>query len=173
MTKLSKWLPRKKNGKGSDLQKFPNDHPIERMRERMDRMFDDFFRDPFPGFDLDWPRPLSTGSISPSVDIEDKGKELKVSAELPGMDQNDVEVSLTDDALSIRGEKKAEETEEHDGYYVSERSYGSFSRVIPLPVEVESDKVKAKFKKGVLTVRLPKSEKAKANTRKITVHSED
>jgi HSP20 family protein len=173
MTKLRKLLPWKKNENEAAMQEYSGGHPLERMRDQMNRMFDEFFRDPFAGLDLDWPRPLSTGSISPQVDIEDKGKELKVSVELPGMDQEDVEVSLTDDALTIRGEKKTEETKEDDGYYLSERSYGSFHRVIPLPVEIESGKVKAKFKKGVLTIKLPKSENAKEKSRKITVQSEE
>jgi len=95
--------------------------------------------------------------MTPHVDISDKGKELKVSVELPGMDKDDVEVNLDDNALTIRGEKKSEETEEKEGYYMSERSYGAFQRIIPLPVEVDPEKVKAKFKKGVLNIVLPKS----------------
>ncbi len=175
MNKLTKWFPIKRRTNGeSEMQRYWGDtHSLERMRDEMNRMFDNFFRDPFHAFDMDLPGSFMSGSLSPKVDLEDKGKELKVSVELPGMDSDDVDIELVDNALSIRGEKKIEDSEEHDGYYMSERVWGSFQRVIPLPVEVESDKVKAKFKKGVLTVRLPKSRKARENVRKIAVQSEE
>ncbi|MBN2498155.1 MAG: Hsp20/alpha crystallin family protein [Deltaproteobacteria bacterium] len=172
MSKLSKWLPFKKRPAGeTGVQRSWTDHPLERMRDEMNRVFDSFFRDPFSSFEMDWPRPFSTGSLAPNVDIEDKGKDLVVSVELPGMDSDDVEVQLADNALTIKGEKKSEQTEEHDGYYMSERSFGSFQRIVPLPVEVEPDKAEASFKKGVLTVRLPKSDRARETVRKIRIQS--
>jgi len=174
MNKLSKWLPTRKGSNGeSALQRSSGVHPMERMREEMNRMFDSFFRDPFAPLELDWPRSFQSLELSPRVDIEDRKKEIRVSVELPGLEPDDVEVDLADNTLTVKGEKKTEESEERDGYYLSERSYGAFQRVIPLPVEVEPDKVKARFKRGVLTVRLPKSERARENVRKIAVSGED
>jgi HSP20 family protein len=175
MGKLSKWLPNKsRTGRETGISHYMGEtHPVLRMRDEMNKMFDSFFREPMIGFDLDWPRSSLSGGIAPNIDIEDKGQELKVSVELPGIDPDDVDVNLTDNSLTIKGEKKIEETEENEGYYMSERAYGAFQRSIPLPVEVESNRVKANFKKGVLTVLLPKSEKAREKIRKISVHSED
>ena len=85
------------------------------------------------------------------------------------LEQKDVEVTLTDEALTIRGEKQIERKEEKRGYYVSERSYGSIFRTIPLPAGVDSDKAEAMFKNGVLTIRLPQRPEAKAKVKKIEV----
>ncbi|GLS28456.1 Hsp20/alpha crystallin family protein [Mesorhizobium albiziae] len=89
--------------------------------------------------------------------------------ELPGIDQEDVDVSLTDRALTIKGEKKSEREESRKGYHVSERSYGSFYRSIPLPSGVDTDKANAEFKNGVLTVSLPKTREALSRGKKIEV----
>ena len=95
--------------------------------------------------------------------------EIKVSAELPGMDEKDIDVSLTRDTLTIKGEKKEEKEDTGKDYYKMERSYGSFTRSIPLPVEVDTDKVQATFKKGVLEITLPKTAKAIQETKKVPV----
>jgi HSP20 family protein len=127
----------------------------------MDRLFQDFFEvEPFGQ------RVFST---FPEIDVKETEKELKVSAELPGLEEKDVEVLLDADSLTIRGEKRHEEEEKGESYYRSERRYGSFSRVIPLTAEVESDKVEARFKNGVLTVTIPKTEKARADLKKIPI----
>jgi HSP20 family protein len=112
------------------------------------------------------------GAFSPKVDVTENEKEFNISAELPGMDDKDIDVSLQNDMLTIRGEKKEEKEDKGKDYYRMERSYGYFSRTIPLPVEVETDKVDAKFKKGVLTITLPKTAKAVAETKKISVKVE-
>jgi|PlaIllAssembly_1097288.scaffolds.fasta_scaffold04134_3 HSP20 family protein len=135
--------------------------PILSFQKEMDRLFRDFFEvEPFGQ------RLLST---FPEIDVKETEKEMRVSAELPGMEEKDVEVLLDSDSLTIRGEKKHEEEEKGESYYRSERRYGSFCRVIPLTSEVESDKVEAKFKNGVLTVTIPKTEKARADVKKITI----
>jgi HSP20 family protein len=135
--------------------------PVRRGEERslpavqqdMNRWFDDFFGGfgltPFGFFDEAW------DTFSPRVNVVEGDKEIKVSAELPGMDEQDINVSLSHGVLTINGEKK----EEHKGenYYRMERSYGSFQRSIPLPCEVDDSKVEAVFKKGVLTINLPKT----------------
>lgn len=135
--------------------------PILSLQKEMDRLFRDFFEvEPFGQ------RVFST---FPEIDVKETEKEMKVHAELPGMEEKDVEVLLDSDSLTIRGEKKHEEEEKGESYYRSERRYGSFCRVIPLTSEVESDKVEAKFKNGVLTVTIPKTEKARADVKKITI----
>jgi HSP20 family protein len=101
--------------------------------------------------------------------VSETDKEIKVSAELPGMDEKDIDVSLTRDSLTIKGEKKQETEDKGEDYYRMERSYGSFTRSIPLPIEVDTDKVQATFKKGVLEITLPKTARAIQETRKIPV----
>lgn len=142
-------------------------HPFSLLRREIDSIFDRFFR----GFELE-PFRGRFGAFSPSIDVKESDKEISVSAELPGMDEKDIDVSLTRDSLTIKGEKKEEKEEKGKDYYRMERSFGSFSRTIPLPAEVDLDKAKAEFKKGVLTVTLPKSEKALKETKKIPVKAE-
>jgi len=138
--------------------------PFYALQRRMDRLFDDFFN----GFGLA-PFGESWGEFSPRMDLSETEKELKVSAELPGLDENDIEVSLTKNTLTIKGEKKKEKEAKGQNYYRMERSYGSFWRSLPLPCEVEGDKVEATFKNGVLTITLPKTEEAQKHTKKISI----
>ena len=120
--------------------------------------------------DFGWGPPAQTGmAVAPRIDISETDTELRIEVELPGIDEKDVCLTLTDNVLMIRGEKKAEREEKDKNYYVSERSFGSFQRAIPLPTEVDADKVEASFKNGVLTVRLPKTPEAEAKTRRIEV----
>lgn len=141
--------------------------PFYALQRRMDRLFDDFFNNfglaRFGPFGESW------GAFSPRLDLSENEKELKVSAELPGLDENDIQVSLAQNVLTISGEKKEEKEDKGQNYYRMERSYGSFQRSIPLPCEVEGDKVEAAFKKGVLTVTLPKTAEAQKRTKKISI----
>ena len=109
------------------------------------------------------------GVMAPRVDVKETDKAVEVHAELPGVDEKDVDVSLAEGVLTIRGEKKQEREEKEKAYYLMKRGYGAFLRQIPLPFEVDEDKVEARFDKGVLTVVLPKSPAAEARTRKIEV----
>jgi len=154
-------------GKKDVPVKREDEHPFSLLRREMDSLFNNFFR----GFDLE-PFESRMGAFSPKVDVTENEKEIKISAELPGMDEKDIDVSLQNDMLTIKGEKKEEKEDKGKDYYRMERSYGSFSRTIPLPVEVETDKVEAKFKKGVLGITLPKTAKAVAETKKISVKVE-
>jgi HSP20 family protein len=154
-------------GKKDVPVKREDEHPFSLLRREMDSLFDNFFR----GFDLE-PFESRMGAFSPKVDVTENDKEIKISAELPGMEEKDIDVSLQKDMLTIKGEKKEEKEDKGKDYYRMERSYGSFSRTIPLPVEVETDKVEAKFKKGVLSITLPKTAKAVAETKKIAVKVE-
>jgi HSP20 family protein len=135
------------------------------FQNEMNRLFDHFFTDPF---DL---APLATRmpDFPPRVDVSETDTEIKVTAELPGMDEKDITVSLDHDALVISGEKKSDIEEKGKSFHRVERSYGSFQRVIPLDAEVEGDKVGAEFKKGVLTVTLPKPVSTVKAAKKINI----
>jgi len=146
-------------------------HPVATLHREVDRLFDDFFRG-FDRFPTSAFREERLTEFSPKINISENDKEIEVTVEVPGMDQNDVEINLRDDILTIRGEKKQEKEEKDKEYYHVERSYGSFYRSLQIPCEVEQDKVKATFKKGVLKINLPKSEKARENVRKIEVQGE-
>jgi HSP20 family protein len=102
--------------------------------------------------------PPAEGARQPLVDVVDRGKEIIVSAELPGVDKKDIQLSVEEDSVSIKAERKAEveEAREEEGYYFRERSYASYSRRVPLPAEVIPEKAAAEFKNGILTVSLPK-----------------
>ena len=146
------------------------EHPFGSFQREMNRLFDNFFG----GFNLSSWAPFERGvgqTFTPRVDVSETDKEITVSAELPGMEEKDIDVSLTRDALTIKGEKKEEKEEKGKDYYRMERSYGSFSRSIPLPVEVDTDKVEATFKKGVLEITLPKTAQAIKETRKVPLKS--
>ncbi len=148
--------------------KYEEQHPLATFQREINQLFDDFFSRGF-GLSRFGDFPEGFGDFSPQVDITETDKALTVTAELPGLDEKDVEVTLTRDALTISGEKKAEKEEKDQNYYRMERSYGSFRRTIPLPYEIEADKVEAQFKKGVLTITLPKTEVAQKQVKRITV----
>ncbi|MBI5664767.1 MAG: Hsp20/alpha crystallin family protein [Nitrospirae bacterium] len=141
--------------------------PFGLLTEDVNKMFDSFFH----GFDTDL-FGGRTGPFSPNVEVSENEKEIRVAAELPGLDEKDIDIILTDDALTISGEKKEETESSGKDFFMKERTYGSFSRSIPLYSEVQTDKVNAHFKKGVLTVTLPKSEKETESKKKITVKIE-
>ena len=107
--------------------------------------------------------------MSPKLDVAELKDKFEIKAELPGMDEKDIELSLDDGLLTISGEKKAETEEKDKGYYLKECSYGTFSRSIRLPDNIADDKIEAKFKKGVLTIDLPKKEVIPPKSRKIAI----
>ena len=109
------------------------------------------------------------GIVSPDVDIFEDGNDVVVKAEMPGMKKEDIDVNITDDMVTVSGEKKKEEKVEKKDYYRVERSYGSFTRSFRLPKEVQSDKAKATFKDGVLEVRVPKTPEAISKEKKIPI----
>jgi len=135
--------------------------PFDEMR----RMMEDFWMAPFEEMGR-WSQ-----AFTPRVDVREEDNHVVVSAELPGIDQKDLDVTVTRDSVRIAGEKKHEEEKEERGYYHRETSYGSFERVIDLPSEVDENKADAQFAKGVLTIRLPKSEQAQAKQKKIEIKS--
>lgn len=159
-------IPWKWNEKKVPVKRDNFDEPFYGIQRDMDRFFGDFFGGEF-GLSP-W---SSFGAFSPQVDVKETDQEIKVFAELPGLDEKEVEVSLSRNTLTISGEKKQEKEDKGENYYRMERSYGSFKRAIPLTTEVEADKVEASFKNGVLTVTLPKTAEAQRQTKRITVRT--
>jgi HSP20 family protein len=139
-------------------------HPLLSLHREVNRLFDDVFRGfgvpTFAGFDRSagWPH----------VELGETDKEIRVTAELPGLDEKDVEITVEDGALTLRGEKRSEVEDKDRGY--TERSYGRFERRIGLPQGIDRDHAAATFRNGVLTVTLPKTEAANENVRRIPVN---
>ncbi|RJP24800.1 MAG: Hsp20/alpha crystallin family protein [Candidatus Omnitrophota bacterium] len=137
---------------------------ISDLRREFDSLLDRFFRD-------DWlaPEAAGVGSFVPAFDVSETETEFLVKAELPGVDPKDVEVNLSGNVLTVKGEKKQEREEKTESLYRVERSYGSFSRSFSLPSDVKADQVSATYKDGVLNLKLPKTEPSKRKTIKIDV----
>ncbi|MDJ0832418.1 MAG: Hsp20/alpha crystallin family protein [Gammaproteobacteria bacterium] len=136
--------------------------PFDEMEQMLDRYFSQGWMRPFR---MDWPefahlKPPFEGK-TPSVDIIERDAEIVVRAELPGVDKDDIDISVTERSVSIKGSSSHEEKEEKGDYYRSEISRGSFARSLPLPAEVEESKAKASFKDGILELTLPKKSKSK------------
>ena len=131
------------------------------LQSDINRLFDAFIN-PFEGSE-------GRSSLSPRLDVAELKNKYEVKAELPGIDEKDLNLSYEDGLLTISGEKKTENEEKEKGYYLKECSYGSFSRSVRLPDNIAEDKIEAKFKKGVLTIDIPKKEVTPAKTRKISI----
>ncbi len=142
--------------------------PFLSLHREVNRLFDDVFR----GFDSRLPALGRFSSFGgggwPNVEVSDAENEIRVTAEVPGLEEKDIEVLLEDGVLTLKGEKRSE-TEDKDRQF-SERFYGRFERRIPLGYEVEDDKVSANFNNGVLTVALPKTERAQAKAKRIAIN---
>jgi HSP20 family protein len=145
--------------------------PFEEMEREFERWFGRFGHGWMRPFH--WGRPLWSElgmpfeGMTPSVDVIDRDDEVVVRAELPGVDKKDLEVTLSEDALTIKGSTRAEKEQEKGDYYRREVSSGSFSRSIHLPTAVEGDKVSSSFKDGILELTLPKIKKTKRHTIKV------
>jgi len=149
--------------------------PFESLRQEIDRLFDDFgwgswqpFRRSLLAGEPLFRRTLTRATM-PAVDVIESEKVYEITAELPGMDEKDIEVKVTDGSLTIKGEKQEEKEEKEKDYYLQERHYGSFERSFELPESVDPDKIEASFKNGVLTVTLPKKAEAQKPAKKIEV----
>jgi HSP20 family protein len=145
-----------------DLTPWKPFRELSTFRKEMDNLFKRFFGEAQPF------GPLAEG-WAPSVDVSESEDKLLVKVELPGLEAKDVEVNLSGDLLTIKGEKKTEQERKEEKYHYSERYYGSFERSFRLPVPVQTDKIEADFEKGVLTISLPKVEEAKTKSIKIDV----
>jgi HSP20 family protein len=158
-------IPWNNKGREVGMRRGSDIHPFFTLHREMNRMFDDVLR----GFDLE---PFSTSRAMeglgwPQIDIDETDKEVRITAELPGLEEKDVSLEIANGVLFISGEKKSE-SEDKDRRF-SERYYGRFERRIPLE-DVDEDKASAVFKNGVLTITLPKSTNAKAHVRRISIN---
>jgi HSP20 family protein len=142
--------------------------PLSAMRTEMDRVFDSFFGRSLGGFPS-LPRAGWGEMLAPSIDLREAEKEFVVEAELPGLDEKDVSVTLSNGVLTIKGEKKSEREEKKENYHLMERNYGSFHRSFQLGDAVDPDKVSATFEKGVLKVTLAKRAEAAKAEKKIPI----
>ena len=142
--------------------------PFISLHREIDRVFDNFAEV------MPWGRRTEnggTGRLTPQLDLSETEKSVEVIVELPGVEEDAIDVTVTDDVLSIRGEKKAEKETEEKDYHMIERSYGAFHRSLTLPCEVEADKVEASFNNGILQITMPKSPEAESKAHKVKINS--
>jgi HSP20 family protein len=145
-------------------------HPVAYLQQELDRVFNDFFEGwPSLGSGGAMLPGLTEGMLKPTLDLSANDKEYIISVEIPGVDEKDVSVELTGDTLAIRGQKKQEKEEKERNFYRMERSYGSFQRVLSLPEDIDEEGIKAKFKKGVLTVTMPRKSVPASGAKRIEV----
>ena len=135
------------------------------LQERMNRLFEDLIPATRKGEEE-----LNTGTFYPAVDISEGEKDITLKAELPGIDKKDVHLEINDGVITLRGERKIEKEDEKEHYHRVERSYGSFNRSFTLPTTVDSGKVKANYKDGILEVTLPRKEEAKPKSIPVEVN---
>lgn len=147
---------------GAPDAKSSEDNPIATLQREMNHVFESFWNR-VGHFEWPW------GSGEAKSDMVGTDDAIEVSIELPGMEMKDIEVTVNDDMLTVKGEKKIERQEEKKGYYLSERSYGAIYRTIPLPPGVDGEKAQASFKNGVLTIKLPQTPEAQAKVKRIEV----
>lgn len=137
-------------------------HPLESLHQEVDKLFGNFFGDlSFPYF--------KPGQTLPKIDFKDTGNAYQLDAELPGVPAKEVEVSVVNGVLTVKGERKAEKEEKNKNYIRVERSFGQFERSLSLPEDADDAKISANSKDGVLTITIPKKPGAKPETRKIEV----
>lgn len=153
-------------------------HPFDTLRSQIDHLFEDFnrsgFRNPlsrgFPSVEPFW-RANDLNAVMPAIDITEKDNAFEVTAELPGMEEKDIELKMVNGNMLISGNKKEETEEKKKDYYLSERRYGSFQRVFRLPDGVDAGAIEAQFSKGVLKIHLPKKADAMQPERSIPIKS--
>jgi HSP20 family protein len=152
----------------ANITRFDPVNEIVSLRSAMDRLFEDSFVSP-----LAW-RTLANGEgINPPIDVHETADEIVVTASLPGMKADDLEITMTGQSLTLRGEFKAADEVSRDQYLYRERRFGAFSRSLQLPVRVQGEKADASFTDGVLTLRIPKAEEVKPRQIRINAGSRD
>lgn len=150
--------------------------PLEQLRTEVDRLLSDFLRGywhlPFRESAVDvepyWRGEISFGA-TPAVDIVEMGDGYKLTAELPGVDERNVDISFVDGKLTIKGQKEEDQQDTNQDHFLSERHYGAFNRSFRVPTGVDTDKIDASFQNGILTVMLPKTAEARRNQKKIAI----
>lgn len=148
--------------------------PMAQFHQELDRMFDNFFRGfgfPSMGFGREHSLSVPEEWLRPTLDIAAGEKEYTISVELPGVDEKDVQLELSDDTLVIKGEKKQEKEEKEKNYYRMERSYGSFQRVLSLPEDAEHEGIGAVYKNGILKITIPRKAAPVKESRQIAIKS--
>lgn len=177
---MAKQVLKKKGAKAPSSQSalpslFNWQAPLIDLRKEIDQAFSNVMkgwpqvwdRDPFKDFAT--PNAFEPRGLSPNVEVAEADGAYEITAELPGLDEKDVEVTVQEGLLTLSGEKKAEREEKKKDYYLSERGYGAFKRTFRIPDDVESDKIAAAMKKGVMTITMPKSAESKAKARKVAI----
>jgi HSP20 family protein len=167
---ISDLIPKKNNETHLAINRHRVENRLLDLRGQMDRLFEEFFDRPLDisPFAGDF---SELGDFSPKMDLSETEKEITLSAELPGIEPEEIDISLDGSTLIIRGEKHAEKEDKDKHYYRLERSYGSFQRSIPLPAEVDESKIEATLKKGLLEVRMPKTKEAQERKKSIPINT--
>ncbi len=145
--------------------------PFSALRTEMEQLFDNFSFGHFPGFARPAAGLTTQGAMMPNVDVRENDKQIVIEAELPGIEEKDVSVTLHEGLLTVKGEKKFEKKEEKEDYHMLERRYGSFTRSMRLPDTADEDNIDARIDKGVLTVTVAKKPGAQTKERKIEIAS--
>jgi HSP20 family protein len=146
------------------------EYPLDRLHHEIDQVFGNFFRG------LSWPSlfqngdPWLGGMMLPKVDIAESAKQYTITVEVPGVEEKDIDLTIADGTLTIRGEKHYEKEDKDRQYHRVERSYGHFQRVISLPGDAKEDAIEAKFKNGILTLTIPKTAQPQQAGRKIPIN---
>ena len=162
-------IPWKKNDQNIDVpQKQEIDNSLNDFRDQMNMLFDEFFERPF-GLSPLFSESYRVDDFSPRLDVSESEGEITIAVELPGINQDDIEIFFENGYLTLRGEKRAEAKESNKHFYRVERKYGSFSRAIPINCEILEEKIQANFQNGLLKITLPKSQASKEKIKRIEV----
>jgi HSP20 family protein len=157
-------------GSRAPARRHEDAHPLNALRREMDQVFDDFFRG--FGFPL-LVETMPAAMAMPRLDVSETEQEIQIAAEMPGVEEKDIEVILAEDVLTIRGERRAEEDKTARDFHLVERSQGSFVRSLRLPFSADASQVKASFQNGVLTIAVPKPKEVQQKARKIALTKSD
>ena len=163
-------VPWKRNETSVPVRHSQDEDVFLDFKSQMNRLFDDFFEGPL-GISSFLGESDLMGDFAPRLDISETDKEISIAAELPGLEPEDVHISLDRNTLTLSGEKRKEKEEKGKRFYRVERSYGSFHRSISLPDDVNQDKIDATFKRGVLKIKLPKTQTAQRQSKRIAIKS--
>jgi HSP20 family protein len=149
--------------------------PFESLRREVDRLFEDFTLNPFrlplrrPAFDLEPFWQPDSWVAAPAMDLVERHEDFEMTAELPGLEEKNIEVNVANGVLTVKGQKEEDKVEKKEDFHLRERRFGSFSRSVRVPDTVDTDKIEASFKNGVLRVTLPKKPEAQKPVKKIEV----
>lgn len=164
-------VPRLNRGRETALVRHGEGDSLRDFQRQMNRLFEDFFTE-FPLMPRWGEREFGVAGFSPRVDVSETDRHVKISAELPGLDEKDITVEMDETTLTIRGERSEEKEDRGGNWYCREQAFGCFNRVIPLPTSVDSDRAEATFKKGVLTISVPKREPDRTHRKTINIESD-